>query len=143
MGIDLVVTDIKKLTALPKATVLAYGQTGSGMREQGRSKEVKREVAESFSQRQDFRSHRKADKIAPDTTTLLTLDDDGKIRAEREISSELIQRNDTLKVVPGEKIPTIGMPLPPYLYANDFVQVIKKKHDVGSYREMVIYVEIM
>jgi hypothetical protein len=31
-----VVTDIKKLTALPKATVLAYGQTGSGMREQGK-----------------------------------------------------------------------------------------------------------
>jgi len=35
----------------------------------------------------------------------------------------------------------LGMPLPPYLYANDFVQVLKKKHDAGSYREMVIYVE--
>lgn len=35
----------------------------------------------------------------------------------------------------------LGMPLPPYLYADDFVQVLKKKHDAGSYREMVIYVE--
>jgi len=35
----------QKLTVLSKATVLAYGQTGSGMREQGRSKEVKRILA--------------------------------------------------------------------------------------------------
>lgn len=48
-------------------------------------------------------------ELAPDTAILLTLDDDGKIKAEREISSELIQRNDALKVVPGEKIPTDGL----------------------------------
>eukprot|EP00253_Pinus_taeda_P000301 PITA_00301 len=35
----------------------------------------------------------------------------------------------------------LGMPLPPYLYANDFIQVLKQKHAAGSYREMVIYIE--
>jgi hypothetical protein len=48
-------------------------------------------------------------ELVSDTKTLLTLDDDRKIRAEREISSELIQRNDTLKVIPGEKILTDGL----------------------------------
>jgi len=33
------------------------------------------------------------------------------------------------------------MPIPPYLYANDFIQVLNQKHDAGSYREMVIYIE--
>ncbi|KAH9327082.1 hypothetical protein KI387_007260 [Taxus chinensis] len=35
----------------------------------------------------------------------------------------------------------LGMPLPPYLYAHDFVQILKKKHNAGTYKEMVIYIE--
>ena len=35
----------------------------------------------------------------------------------------------------------LGMPLPPYLYAHDFVAVLKKKNDAHGYREMVIYIE--
>ncbi|XP_022737582.1 vacuolar-processing enzyme [Durio zibethinus] len=35
----------------------------------------------------------------------------------------------------------LGMPNPPYLYAMDFLDVLKKKHAAGSYKEMVIYVE--
>ncbi|XP_075505765.1 legumain-like [Primulina tabacum] len=35
----------------------------------------------------------------------------------------------------------LGMPNMPYLYANDFIQVLKKKHASGTYKEMVIYVE--
>lgn len=35
----------------------------------------------------------------------------------------------------------LGMPIPPYLYAHDFVQVLKEKHDAGTYKEMVIYIE--
>ncbi|GLJ05324.1 hypothetical protein SUGI_0016090 [Cryptomeria japonica] len=35
----------------------------------------------------------------------------------------------------------LGMPIPPYLYAHDFVQVLKKKHDAGTYKNMVIYIE--
>ncbi|KAK4400352.1 Vacuolar-processing enzyme [Sesamum angolense] len=33
------------------------------------------------------------------------------------------------------------MPNMPYLYANDFIEVLKKKHASGTYKEMVIYVE--
>ncbi|CAL2259500.1 unnamed protein product [Prunus armeniaca] len=35
----------------------------------------------------------------------------------------------------------LGMPNMPFLYAMDFIQVLKKKHASGSYKEMVIYVE--
>ncbi|KAJ7569774.1 hypothetical protein O6H91_01G093100 [Diphasiastrum complanatum] len=35
----------------------------------------------------------------------------------------------------------LGMPNTPYLYADDFVDTLKKKHASGSYRKMVIYVE--
>ncbi|KAF8364645.1 hypothetical protein HHK36_033380 [Tetracentron sinense] len=35
----------------------------------------------------------------------------------------------------------LGMPNMPFLYAADFIEVLKKKHASGSYREMVIYVE--
>ncbi|TKY55414.1 Vacuolar-processing enzyme [Spatholobus suberectus] len=35
----------------------------------------------------------------------------------------------------------LGMPNMPYLYAMDFIDVLKKKHASGGYKEMVIYVE--
>ncbi|XP_065857984.1 vacuolar-processing enzyme [Euphorbia lathyris] len=35
----------------------------------------------------------------------------------------------------------LGMPNLPFLYAMDFIEVLKKKHKAGGYREMVIYVE--
>ncbi|KAF7828383.1 Vacuolar-processing enzyme [Senna tora] len=35
----------------------------------------------------------------------------------------------------------LGMPNLPYLYAMDFIQVLKKKHASGGYKEMVVYVE--
>ncbi|PRQ18097.1 putative legumain protein [Rosa chinensis] len=35
----------------------------------------------------------------------------------------------------------LGMPNMPFLYAMDFIKVLKKKHASGSYKEMVIYVE--
>ncbi|GLJ23425.1 hypothetical protein SUGI_0443330 [Cryptomeria japonica] len=35
----------------------------------------------------------------------------------------------------------LGMPTPPYLFANDFVEVLKKKHAAGTYKEMLIYIE--
>ncbi|KAH8944344.1 hypothetical protein BDL97_13G105000 [Sphagnum fallax] len=35
----------------------------------------------------------------------------------------------------------LGMPTPHNLYAVDFVETLKKKHESGTYREMVIYVE--
>lgn len=35
----------------------------------------------------------------------------------------------------------LGMPNMPYLYAMDFIDVLKKKHASGSYKEMVVYIE--
>ncbi|KAL3499519.1 hypothetical protein ACH5RR_038612 [Cinchona calisaya] len=35
----------------------------------------------------------------------------------------------------------LGMPENPYLYAKDFIEVLKKKHASRTYKEMVIYVE--
>ncbi|XP_051129818.1 vacuolar-processing enzyme beta-isozyme-like [Andrographis paniculata] len=35
----------------------------------------------------------------------------------------------------------LGMPNTPYIYAKDFINVLKKKHAAKSYKEMVIYVE--
>ncbi|KAJ0736439.1 putative legumain protein [Helianthus annuus] len=35
----------------------------------------------------------------------------------------------------------LGMPEKPYVVANDFVEVLKKKHAMGTYKEMVIYLE--
>ncbi|KAL4565620.1 hypothetical protein LXL04_029722 [Taraxacum kok-saghyz] len=36
---------------------------------------------------------------------------------------------------------TLGMPNMPYIFANDFIQVLKTKHASGTYDEMVIYLE--
>ncbi|CAM9001560.1 unnamed protein product [Rhodiola kirilowii] len=35
----------------------------------------------------------------------------------------------------------LGMPNMPYLYAGDFIEVLKKKHEAKGYKEMVMYVE--
>ncbi|KAL8253702.1 hypothetical protein R6Q59_031923 [Mikania micrantha] len=35
----------------------------------------------------------------------------------------------------------LGMPEKPYVVANDFIEVLKKKHAMGTYKEMVIYLE--
>ncbi|GFQ04022.1 vacuolar-processing enzyme [Phtheirospermum japonicum] len=35
----------------------------------------------------------------------------------------------------------LGMPNMPYLYAKDFIDVLKKKHASGTYGEMVLYIE--
>ncbi|KAK3041062.1 hypothetical protein RJ639_026859 [Escallonia herrerae] len=35
----------------------------------------------------------------------------------------------------------LGMPNMPFLYGVDFIEVLKKKHASGTYKEMVIYVE--
>lgn len=51
----------------------------------------------------------KLTNLAPDTARLLTMDDDGNVVSEIEINTQLIQRNDILKIVPGEKVPVDGI----------------------------------
>ncbi|KAH9327311.1 hypothetical protein KI387_007489 [Taxus chinensis] len=47
--------------------------------------------------------------LAPDTATLLIHDSEGNVASERTISSQLIQRNDIIKALPGEKVPSDGL----------------------------------
>nr|AGC94758.1 vacuolar processing enzyme [Malus hupehensis] len=35
----------------------------------------------------------------------------------------------------------LGMPTSPYIYANDLIEVLKKKHAAGTYRSLVFYLE--
>ncbi|KAF6167975.1 hypothetical protein GIB67_020545 [Kingdonia uniflora] len=46
--------------------------------------------------------------LAPDTTMLLTLDNEGSVANEEEIDSSLIQKNDLIKVIPGAKVALDG-----------------------------------
>ncbi|CAA6670853.1 unnamed protein product [Spirodela intermedia] len=47
--------------------------------------------------------------LAPDTAFLLNLDRDGNVMSEMEISTQLIQRNDIIKIIPGTKVPVDGV----------------------------------
>ncbi|KAL5551664.1 hypothetical protein UlMin_001840 [Ulmus minor] len=46
--------------------------------------------------------------LAPETATLLTLDEEGNVLNEEEIDSRLIQRNDVIKIIPGSKVASDG-----------------------------------
>lgn len=46
--------------------------------------------------------------LAPETATLLTLDDEGNVINEEEIDSRLIQKNDVIKIIPGAKVASDG-----------------------------------
>ncbi|KAL5719685.1 P-type Cu(+) transporter [Ranunculus cassubicifolius] len=47
--------------------------------------------------------------LAPETAFLLTMDVNENVIAENEISTQLIQRNDIIKIVPGSKVPIDGV----------------------------------
>jgi Cu+-exporting ATPase len=47
--------------------------------------------------------------LTPDTAILVTLDEAGDVKEERVISTQLIQRKDIIKVLPGSKVPTDGV----------------------------------
>ncbi|CAL5442489.1 unnamed protein product [Camellia sinensis] len=46
--------------------------------------------------------------LTPNTTILLTLDNEGNVVCEEEIDSRLIQKNDVIKVIPGAKVASDG-----------------------------------
>ncbi|KAL0542259.1 hypothetical protein IC582_022357 [Cucumis melo] len=47
--------------------------------------------------------------LAPETATILTLDRHGNVINEAEISSELIQKNDVIKITPGARVASDGL----------------------------------
>ncbi|KAG6467905.1 copper-transporting ATPase HMA4-like [Zingiber officinale] len=61
----------------------------------------------------------KLTELAPDTAILLTLDADGNIISETEISTQLLQRNDVIKIVPGSKVPVDGVVVKGQSHVNE------------------------
>ncbi|KAL5766613.1 hypothetical protein ACOSP7_017230 [Xanthoceras sorbifolium] len=57
--------------------------------------------------------------LAPDTAHLLTLDGEGNVISEMDISTQLIQRNDIIKIVPGEKVPVDGIVIDGQSHVNE------------------------
>ncbi|KAI4334586.1 hypothetical protein L6164_019257 [Bauhinia variegata] len=61
----------------------------------------------------------KLTQLVPDKSYLLALDTDGNIISETEIDTQLIQRNDIIKIVPGAKIPVDGIVIKGQSYVNE------------------------
>ena len=57
--------------------------------------------------------------LAPDTAYLLTMDDDGNVISEMEMSTQLLQRNDIIKIVPGAKVPIDGVVINGQSHVNE------------------------
>lgn len=57
--------------------------------------------------------------LAPDTAYLLTLDADGNVFSEMEINTQLIQRNDIIKIIPGAKVPVDGIVIDGQSHVNE------------------------
>ncbi|XP_071712123.1 copper-transporting ATPase HMA4-like [Rutidosis leptorrhynchoides] len=57
--------------------------------------------------------------LAPDTACLLTINDEGTILSETEINTQLIERNDILKIFPGSKFPVDGIVVNGQGYVNE------------------------
>ncbi|KAG2674949.1 hypothetical protein I3760_13G161800 [Carya illinoinensis] len=50
----------------------------------------------------------KLTELAPETAHLLAVDSDGNFVSEMEVSTQLLQKNDIIKIVPGAKVPVDG-----------------------------------
>jgi Cu+-exporting ATPase len=61
----------------------------------------------------------KLTELAPETANLVTLDNDGSLVSEMEISTQLLQRNDIIKIVPGAKVPVDGIVIDGQSHVNE------------------------
>ncbi|KAF9593376.1 hypothetical protein IFM89_022075 [Coptis chinensis] len=57
--------------------------------------------------------------LTPETAFLLSLNGNGNVISENEISTQLIQRNDIIKIVPGSKIPIDGIVVSGQSHVNE------------------------
>ncbi|XP_073050097.1 copper-transporting ATPase HMA4-like isoform X3 [Primulina eburnea] len=57
--------------------------------------------------------------LSPDTAYLVTLDADGIVISEIEMNTQLIQKNDMLKIVPGAKVPVDGLVIDGQSHVNE------------------------
>ncbi|XP_061360466.1 copper-transporting ATPase HMA4-like [Gastrolobium bilobum] len=61
----------------------------------------------------------KLTQLVPDKAYLVAIDTDGNVITETEIDTQLIQKNDIIKIVPGAKIPIDGIVIKGKSYANE------------------------
>ncbi|KAL6563946.1 Copper-transporting ATPase hma4 [Orobanche hederae] len=61
----------------------------------------------------------KLSELTPDTACLLTLDAEGNVISETEICTQLIEKNDILKIVPGAKVPVDGVVVDGQSHVNE------------------------
>ncbi|CAN1354745.1 Copper-transporting ATPase HMA4 [Linum perenne] len=61
----------------------------------------------------------KLTELSPETARLLTLDSNGNAISEEEISTQLIQRNDIIKILPGEKVAVDGVVVDGQSHVNE------------------------
>ncbi|XP_057451403.1 copper-transporting ATPase HMA4-like [Lotus japonicus] len=61
----------------------------------------------------------KLTQLVPDKAYLVIIDADGNVITETEIETQLIQKNDIIKIVPGAKIPIDGVVIKGHSYANE------------------------
>lgn len=84
-------------------------------------------------------------QLAPETACLLTLDKDGNATSEMEISTQLLQRNDVIKIVPGEKVPVDGVVIKGQSHVNESMitgearPIAKKPGDRVRVSEFCLY----
>lgn len=57
--------------------------------------------------------------LTPETAALLIIDERGNVIAETEISTQLLQRNDVIKIIPGAKVPVDGIIISGQSYVNE------------------------
>ncbi|XP_008798771.2 copper-transporting ATPase HMA4-like isoform X2 [Phoenix dactylifera] len=57
--------------------------------------------------------------LAPETAFLLNMNGDGNVISETEISTQLLQRNDVIKIVPGAKVPVDGIVIKGQSHVNE------------------------
>ncbi|XP_020266946.1 probable copper-transporting ATPase HMA5 [Asparagus officinalis] len=57
--------------------------------------------------------------LAPETAFLLTLDVEGNVISEKEISTQLLQRNDVIKIMPGAKVSVDGVVIRGQSHVNE------------------------
>lgn len=57
--------------------------------------------------------------LAPATAFLIDFDEEGNTVSEKEISTQLLQRNDVIKVMPGSKVPVDGVVIRGQSYVNE------------------------
>ncbi|XP_027335006.1 copper-transporting ATPase HMA4-like isoform X2 [Abrus precatorius] len=61
----------------------------------------------------------KLTQLVPDKAYLVAIDIDGNVITETEIDTQLLQKNDIIKIVPGAKIPVDGIVIKGQSYANE------------------------